>query len=112
MLEAGPDFGRLVAVFASRGCSMRLDAFGPSARLCWLIESLDLPRTSTSWSVRVFHGEQRTVAWTTRSGRTVTLSDYGYAGPPAVGALAAAIENTARGLDWAAAEERGKAQPR
>ncbi|MHC5211148.1 MAG: hypothetical protein ACYTG2_10560 [Planctomycetota bacterium] len=77
--------------------------FHEYARLCWLIESLDLPRASASWSVQVSHREQRSVSWTTRDGRTVELSDDGDAGPPAVVALATAIENAARRLEWAPA---------
>lgn len=74
------------------------------ARLCWLIESLDLPAESQSWSSRVSHAELRKIVWTTRDGRTIELSDYGEAGPPAVSALAMAIENTARRLEWSAPE--------
>jgi hypothetical protein len=86
--------------------------FHEIARLCWLIESLDLPRESTSWSVPVSHGEQLTISWTTRDGRTIELSDYGFAGPPAVGALAAAIENAARRLDWSPIETQDEAPAR
>ena len=74
--------------------------FHEYARLCWLIESLDLPRQSAEWSVPVTHQEKVDIACTTRDGRTVALSDYGSAGPPALAALAAAIQDTARGLSW------------
>jgi hypothetical protein len=79
-------------------------AFHEYARLCWLIESLDLPKASKSWSVRVSHREQRNISWTSRDGQTIELSDYGGACPPAVAVLAVAIENTARRLSWTAVE--------
>ena len=75
--------------------------FHEYARLCWLIESLDLPRDSAAWSSGWTHQEKVDIAWTTRDGRTVALSDYGSGGPPALAALAAAIQDTARGLEWA-----------
>jgi hypothetical protein len=85
--------------------------FHEIAHLCWLIESLDLPQTSTSWRLNVSHAEQRTIRWTTRDGRSVELSDYGLLSPPAFDALAAAVENTARRLTWTSTGEREDGAP-
>ena len=60
--------------------------------------------SSASWSSGTTHQEQVVVTWTTRAGQTFELNDYGSAGPPAVAALAAALETAGRRIEWSAVE--------